>query len=626
MVAALLIPLVAVTLGTALSVIGGSRPRVLLPIRAFALAAVVASVSLHLVPEALAAVGAWVLIAFAAGLWLPLWLGHLRRDLAERGRHRQVASELGFAAVLVHQVGDGVALGALGTSAGTAGANWDLLIGILAHTVPLAAVVTLPFVDRGLRSVAVRAGLLVAASGVGVIGAEALSALSSELLPWFSALVAGTLLHILAHDEPAIARPAGARWIEVGATLAGVALPAVLAHDAEAGLLSTLADLALPLAPALALGFAVTLVLRAGAGARSTRLGALGGFVDALREPSCACEVHASSERAPSRAELVFLLSAPELHVGTLVATAWLFGGRWTAVRVGAAMLVAFVAAHLMRGDARAPRAPIATRAPWSSLPVRDQLAETFVHAGPWLVAGLVVAAWLAAALPPAWLAPAQGALWLPAAVVAIAALTYVCAWAATPVAAVLVAKGLAPGLAVLGLIAGTVSNRDVVRALTARLGARAYLALGAVIAALTAAATLAAAQGVYLGEGWSAAGWRAPRWLEWACAGALLAGALLSLWRYGLTAWLEPLLSDARGHQHHQHADEAPCQDGCHDAPLAEEPRAHGHEHHGHAHHGHAHHGPEHHGPEHHADASGDDHAHARSDARAHHEHHHGS
>ena len=46
MVAALLIPLVAVTLGTALSVIGGSRPRVLLPIRAFALAAVVASVSL----------------------------------------------------------------------------------------------------------------------------------------------------------------------------------------------------------------------------------------------------------------------------------------------------------------------------------------------------------------------------------------------------------------------------------------------------------------------------------------------------------------------------------------------------------------------------------------------------
>lgn len=639
MIAALLVPLVAVAAGTALSVIGGPRPRVLLPIRAFALAAVVTSVVAHLVPEAMtSSAGVWALLAFAVGLWLPTWLSFLRRGMTEQGKHRRIASELGFAAVLLHQVGDGVALGALGTSATSGHQNWDILLGILAHTVPLAAVVTLPFVERGLRAVIVRAALLFAATALGVIGAEALSVLHDDLLPWVSAAIAGTLLHILSHDEPAIARPSGLRVVEVLAMLAGAALPAVLASEHEVEVLVVMGELTLSLAPILALGLMATILLRSVSRQpmlaldHGRRPGVLTGFAAAVRAPSCACEVTASAQvaTAPSPAQLAFLLVAPELHLGTLLATAWLFGGWWAGLRAALAMVTAAIAVWLLGRvtHSRARPEEAAPISPWSTLSLRDQIAETFVHAGPWLAAGIAVASWLLLALPEGALAvdlhgTATG-MWLPIAVAIISVLTYVCAWSATPVAAVLVAKGLTPELAMAGLVIGTITNREVLRALGAKLGRGGIATVAIMVAALTAIA------GVLLGTGaLSSAMWpdaaplpRLPHAVEVGAAALLLAGSLLSLWRYGLTAWLEPLLADASGHHHHQHDEAEPCRDGCHE-PVKTEAEArlghdehavgsaphahHGHGHHGHAHghhahhaHGHAHHGHGHHEHEH--------------------------
>jgi uncharacterized membrane protein YraQ (UPF0718 family) len=627
MLAALLVPLVAVTAGTALSVIGGPRPRILLPIRGFALAAVVTSVAAHLVPEAMmSSAGVWALLAFAVGLWLPLWLSQLRRDVAGSGKHRQIASELGFAAVLLHQVGDGVALGALGTSHHSGHSNWDLLLGILAHTVPLAAVVILPFVERGLRQVVLRAGLLIAASAVGVIGAEWLASLHTDVLPWFSAAVAGTLLHILSHDEPAIGRPAGLRGVELLAMLAGAILPALLADEHEREVLAAMGELTLTLAPVLLLGLAATLLLRAVT--RPPRLGGphgiLAGFGAALRWPACACEVTASAQVAamPSRAQLSFLLIAPELHLGTLLVTAWMFGGWWMALRAALAMLTAAIAVFALRRLTPVDRVaehPPAMSMHWARLPMRDQIAEAFVHAGPWLAAGLVVASWLLIALPPGALAvdlhATAHSLWLPFAAAAIAVLTYVCAWSATPVAAVLVAKGLAPELAIAGLVIGTITNREVLRALAARLGRRAIFAVAAMVLVLTGLGAELLASGALASHVWPdvVPGPELPRAVELGAAALLAAGSLLSLWRYGLNAWLEPLLADASsGHRHHQHEEAEPCRDGCHEparegepgvAPLgllrprpnpfrarAAEPRDHAHDHHAHDHHHHDH------------------------------------
>ncbi len=645
MLAALFVPLVAVAAGTALSVIGGPRPRVLLPIRAFALAAVVTSVVAHLVPDAMMSrAGVWALLAFAVGLWLPLWLSHLRRDMAERGRHRRIASELGFAAVLLHQVGDGMALGALGTSAISGHQNWDILLGILAHTVPLAAVVTLPFVERGLRAVLLRAALLFAATALGVIGAEALSFLHDDLLPWFSAAIAGTLLHILSHDEPAIARPSGLRAVEVLAMLAGAALPAVLASEHELEVLSVMGELTVSLAPILLLGLAATILLRSRArqpmlaGRHGGEPGIATGFSAALRAPSCACEVTASAQvaSAPSPAQLAFLLVAPELHLGTLLATFWLFGAWWAGLRAGLAMITAAIAVWLLRKvTALKPSAAVAPPmgSHWSALSWRDQIAEAFVHAGPWLAAGIVVASWLALALPAGALAvdlhgTATG-MWLPFAVAAISVLTYVCAWSATPVAAVLVAKGLTPELAMAGLVIGTITNREVLRALGAELGRGAIATVALMVAVLTAIA------GVLLGTGaLSSAMWpdaaplpRLPAPVEFGAAALLLAGSLLSLWRYGLTAWLEPLLADASHHHHHQPEEAEPCRDGCHEPAALESevgalPRAQasrgngGHGHGQHGHHGHGHHEHDGHGQH--------EHGHHEHDGHGHHEHGH--
>jgi uncharacterized membrane protein YraQ (UPF0718 family)/zinc transporter ZupT len=595
MSAALWVPLLAVALGTTLSFIGGARPRILLPIRGFALAAVVTSVAAHLVPEAMSAVGVGALVAFAVGLWLPHWLSQAQRRLAKHSDHRRIAAEVGFVAVLVHQVGDGLALGALGASA--RGANWDLLLGIAAHTVPLAAVVTLPFLARGWRQVTARAGLLAAANAVGVLAARSLGELHAEVLPWFSAVVAGTLLHILSHDEPAIARPAGLRAIEVAAMVAGVVVPTLLAADDEHRVVAAMAALALSIAPLLLIGLAITVLLRTAAPAvRWTSAQSAGVFrgvaaaaAAALRAPSCACEVVTSvpvSEPAPgdprslnarpSAQQLAFLLIAPELHVGTLIATMWLFGWRWAALRGFVAMAAAAGAVALLRrmGETRGMRGSASPRASaeppagprWSRLPLRDVLAETFVHAGPWLAAGVVVATWLQVALPADWLAasPSSTIVALPLAVALVAALTYVCAWSATPIAAVLVTQGLSPALALAGLIIGTLTNRDVLRVLGATTGTRSWRAIALVAAAVAAVAALVSV--AHLAPGFSPYP-ALPRQVQLACALLLGAGCLLSLWRYGLTAWLEPLLSDAASHHHHQHEEAEPCRDGCHDA-----------------------------------------------------------
>ncbi len=623
----LFVPLVAVTAGTALSVIGGPRPRILLPLRGFVLAAVVTSVTAHLVPEAMmSSAGMWALLAFAIGLWLPLWLGHLRRDMAGHGRPRKIASELGFAAVLLHQVGDGVALGVLSHSHDSGRENWDLLLGILAHTVPLAAVVTLPFVERGLRHVVLRAGLLVAASAVGVVGAEWLASLHTDVLPWFSAVVAGTLLHILSHDEPAIGRPAGLRGLEVLAMLAGAILPVLLAHDHKREMLAAMSELTFTLAPILLLGLAATVLLRAvtqppqlGGGR-----GVLAGFRAALRWPSCAREVTATSQvtTRPSRAQLSFLLIAPELHLGTLLVTAWMFGGWWMALRAALAMLTAAAVVVALRrltpvDDGRGIRGagerPPAMPMQGARLPMRDQIAETFVHAGPWLAAGLVVASWLLLALPPRALAVdlhgTAHSLWLPFVITVIAVLTYGCAWSATPVAAVLVAKGLAPELAIAGLVIGTLTNRAVLRALAERLGRRSVYAVAAMVLLLTALGTTLLAAGALASNVWPEVvlGPELPRALELTAAALLGAGSLLSLWRYGLNAWLEPLLADAAsGHRHQRHGETEPGRDGGHEPAgdgdgvsmiSASRPRSNPFDAHEHEAHeptpGHAHHGP---------------------------------
>ena len=234
MVISLVATLASVFAGVVLTLVGAARPTVLLPLRSFAMAALLASVLLHLLPDAIAGAGGATLLAFVAGIVLPNLVSSLRAwrsptprrhahdHLPGRG-HRNLVLLFGISGVLLHQMGDDLALGAFSSGPHAGHVHWDLVIGIAAHTVPLVAIVTLPIQKR--RTMLVIALAMVAASALGITLAE-LGGLSfaASALPWLNAAVAGLLLHILAHDTPTVTRTHALRLAETLAVVVGLAL------------------------------------------------------------------------------------------------------------------------------------------------------------------------------------------------------------------------------------------------------------------------------------------------------------------------------------------------------------------------------------------------------------------
>src|SRR4051812_10796433 len=169
---ALLVAVLAVALGAALTAVSGARPTVLGLLRTFAATAAAAVVLTHLLPEALSGAGLWGAVAFLGGLLGPLALHRLTERLARR-RHDlspvRLALEAGFIGLLVHHVGDGLGIGAYAALPGGVLAHLDVILALIAHTVPLVAVVTLAYrSEYGLTIALRRAAALAAASAVGV--------------------------------------------------------------------------------------------------------------------------------------------------------------------------------------------------------------------------------------------------------------------------------------------------------------------------------------------------------------------------------------------------------------------------------------------------------------------------
>jgi hypothetical protein len=179
----------------------------------------------------------WVVLVVAgAALLAPIVVGRVAAGLGDR--HRRIAAELGFVAVLLHQLTDGLALGA---ATGHGGYHWDLLIGIPAHTVPLVAMLTLTFAELGgRRAVLLRAAAMIAATAVGI----GLTRLDDQLVPaagpWLGAAIAGLLLHVLLHDSGDRAVPRATRPLEAVGVALGAALPFVAGGEHHPGFASAL--------------------------------------------------------------------------------------------------------------------------------------------------------------------------------------------------------------------------------------------------------------------------------------------------------------------------------------------------------------------------------------------------
>jgi hypothetical protein len=164
----------------------------------------------------------------------------------------RLALEAGFIGLLVHHVGDGLGIGAYAALPGGVLAHLDVILALIAHTVPLVAVVTLAYRgEYGLPVALRRAAALAVASVLGVLASFAVptSALSS-VAPWIGALVSGVLLHVVTHDwleDLPKSRPA--RLADLAA--AGLGLSLVLLGGHEPGHASGADDL---LAAAVRLG------------------------------------------------------------------------------------------------------------------------------------------------------------------------------------------------------------------------------------------------------------------------------------------------------------------------------------------------------------------------------------
>lgn len=590
MIAALVIIAVAVVAGAGLAAASRRDNAVIGGLHGFAAAAVVSAVLVQLLPEAVAEIGGYALVAFAAAIAAPTLaepvLARWRRAIP--GKPSVAGADLAFYGFAVHQWAEGVAVGAV-TSSAHGGAHLGLVLGIAAHTVPMTAVfVAAALSTRGGRYALRRAVVLLVATAAGfATAAVSGGVVVAWIQPWVAALAAGFLVHVLMHG--AERRRACTPWsgpIEVLGVTLGAALPFIVGHEhsgraaAVDAVRSQLGDaflrLTLETAPMLVIGLALGAGLQLVGSripSRNFKRGnawrqAIRGIAAGVPLPRCACGVLSIAESLRKRGAgpamvMAFLVTAPELGPETLMLTVRFLGGSFAGVRLAAALLlglaaaVAFARATGWRppsGDAEANVAhePVHARA---SLAQAYEFFDALVlHTAPWTFVGLVVAAYVHVVLPTGSLAELSRS-GLDVMMVALVSIpTYVCAAAATPLAAVLLLKGVSPGAVLVGLLLGPATNVATLGALRRGYGGRAVawgvltivgIALAMGYAVNRVGVEVATPAGLLDGRGHG--------WVTIVATTGLGAALLVQLWRGGVRAWLKIL---DPGHDHdHDHA-----------------------------------------------------------------------
>jgi len=230
LLAGLAVLALAVLVGGLAAVWREQGKRVMPGLATFATVAAAAIALLHLLPEAIADAGWGTLGAALAAFLGPLLIERLVPHRAEN--EDRAALLIGYAAVMLHQAGEGTAIASL-SRAGELSVS--IIIAIAAHTVPLAMVVALRSIEgrpgdtrRGRLAVIALASMALAtaagASSLDFVGETRIAAIR----PWLVAAVAGFLLHALSHTPKATeARTRRGRMIDGAAGLLGLLLALV---------------------------------------------------------------------------------------------------------------------------------------------------------------------------------------------------------------------------------------------------------------------------------------------------------------------------------------------------------------------------------------------------------------
>lgn len=541
MLLALVVAVLAVALGAALTAASGARPSVLGLLRTFAATAAAAVVVTHLLPDALASVGLRGGLAFLIGLLGPLALHPLTAHLASRNvtlSKSRLALEAGFLGLLVHHVGDGLGIGAYAALPGGVLAHVDVIAALIAHTVPLVAVVTLAYRSEYDASVAFkRAGALAGASALGVVASFAVpSATLASFSGWIGALVSGVLLHVVTHDWlEDLPRTEGAKVADLAAAALGLSLVMLGGEEPGHGsgggggeLLEHAQAAAEAGAPFLLIGLVLTFVL---GDAVQRELGKLG---------------HSLPVTLARR--LGFALGAEGLALGLATyGVVWTLGAALATTVVPIVVAAVAMLAIAIAGEEAAKRTALqlAEAAPFESDRFRRFDRATVV----WLVA-VALAAVFASSLPGGAL---YGSLAGPGELLVSGLLGSVLGTGGPSVVALaaLTEKGLSPGAALLGVALSSALGAKVLWELWRTLGIRGWLPVWVWLTCLTGAIAIGINQVAPIANPL-----RLPAAVGRPALAVVLALIVLRAERVGVRQWLAGWFAHAGGdhHRHHRH------------------------------------------------------------------------
>jgi len=228
---------------------------------------------------------------------------------------------------------------------------------------------------------------------------------------------------------------------------------------------------------------------------------ALSGVVAGAVLPVCSCAAVSSFEglvrrRVSSAAAVAFLVAAPALGVPSLLLSFELLGAPLALGRIVGAIVTALVAGVAVAVSIDAPGGEGSVDLPPQGF--RQAFLASVDHVAPWLVLGIVVAAFAEPLLPSTMLRGVPALLEVPLAAV-LGVPLYVCATGSTPIVMVLVHKGLSAGAAVAFLLAGPAVNIATLGLMARLLSRRAAMAF--VVAVVAASSVVGIALNAVAGE-----------------------------------------------------------------------------------------------------------------------------
>jgi len=485
----LLLSILALVTGPVLIQVLGKRFQVGAAIDAFVLVVISGLVFLHILPEGISSGGWWALGAAGIGLLIPrLWEWGVRADVK---RAHTVVLVLGLVAFGLHAVLDGMILGGHHPAHGPAHTGPDehgfLPLGIILHRLPVG--IGIWWIVRGafgLRTALFLFAGIIGATTMGFFAAEALEAGPTPAV--LQCLLAGSLLHVVLHTHGAVIGGSGKadRAISALGGLAGVAILLWLpghedpSEGVAVGPLNTFITLALTSAPALLFAYlavGLTHVLLPAHWVQYLKKGSilsqsLRGVAVGLPIPVCSCGVvplyrELILKGVPVAAAMAFLVATPELEIAAALLSFQLLGFEVALARLAAAAALAILVGVILGklcGDSAQPAPATEEEAAANGLPevvgkgLRFGFGEAVDHTAPWILFGLVTAAFLSPFMDSSWFETVTPIMQVPM-MALLGFPLYVCASGSTPLAAIFLLSGMSPGAALAFLLTGPATN-----------------------------------------------------------------------------------------------------------------------------------------------------------------------